>query len=158
MKYHEKIPTDHSLVRYVPWQKLAKDGDDKVYGVLSDAFALRTTETNLSTTWVEYFAGSRTEKIESAAKAIRESMKVGSKSGFAIGKVELIVNACASRNHSIRVVYDPIESNKAHASIRQFPKEDSEILEILATEIWNELILNSNIPAGKLSAPDSPSG
>jgi hypothetical protein len=151
-----KLPREHHVVRYVPWSKLRKDEDDRVIGLLGVAFKLRSDEKFLSTTWLEYFAGPRAAKIRAAVHAIRASkLKPGGKSGFAIGNIGTIIGACAERRYKIRIVHEPQDDNKAHASVRQFPPEDLELLELLAADAWSELVLNSEVPPGAHPAPGS---
>jgi hypothetical protein len=55
------------------------------FGVLGEAFELRSSEKFLSATWLEYFAGPHVPKIKASVRAIRASkLKPGGKSGFAI--------------------------------------------------------------------------
>ena len=151
----QKIPPEHHVVRYVPWSKLRKDENDNVLGVPGEAFRLRPNEKALSTTWLEYFSGDRSTQVTSAVKAIRASnLKPGGKSGFAIGNVLAITTACAGRNHKIRVIHEPEDDNKAHTSVRRFPREDFELLELLAAAAWSELVLNTKVAAGAVPAPD----
>jgi hypothetical protein len=154
-----KLPPEHHIVRYVPWGKLRKDEDDpeRVIGVLGEAFKMRPTEDTLSTTWLEYFAGSRAEQVNAAVRAVRASkLDVKTKSGFAIGNVGNIAAVAANRNYSVRVLHEPEEDNKAHAAVRRWPRDDMELFELLAAEVWSELVLNSDmsIPAGPQPAPD----
>lgn len=151
----QKIPAEHHIVRYVPWSKLRKDENDNVLGVLGEAFLLRPNEQSLSTTWLEYFPGDRTSQITSAVKAIRASnLSPGGRSGFAIGKVQAITDACANHKHKIRIIHEPEADNKAHASVRRFPRDDQELLELLAIESWSELVLNKDVEVGAVPAPD----
>ncbi|MGO9485155.1 MAG: hypothetical protein ACLPX9_11310 [Rhodomicrobium sp.] len=142
----QKIPPEHHVVRYVPWSKLRKDENDNVLGVLGEAFKLRPDEKSLSTTWLEYFAGDRSTQVTAAVKAIRASnLKPGGKSGFAIGNVESVASACADRKHKIRVIHEPEDDNEAHTSVRRFPRDDPELLELLAAGAWSYLVLNVNV-------------
>ena len=152
LKY-EKLPPDDHLVRYVPWGRLLKDENDNVIGILGEAFRRRPDENALSATWLEYFSGSRQKQVTSSVRAIRASRSVGGKSGFAVGNVIAISKACAQRNQKVRIIHEPIKDNKAHASVRRIPRDDLELLEILATEAWAELVLNSSIPEGSEPAP-----
>lgn len=150
----QKLPSEHHVVRYIPWSKLRKDDNDNVLGVLGVAFQLRHGEKVLSATWLEYFSGERDEQIIAAVHAVRASdLKPGGKSGFAIGKVGVIATACANGGHKVRIVHEPGADNKAHVGIRRMPRDDAELLEILAAEAWAELVLNSQIPAGSAPAP-----
>jgi hypothetical protein len=153
----QKLPPEHHIVRYVPWSKLRKDEDDHVLGVLGEAFKLRPSDKVLSTTWLQYFASPRAAQIRAAVCAIRASkLKPGGKSGFAVGNVAAITAVCADRGHKIRIVHEPEDDNKAHTSVRQFPREDMELLELLAAVAWSELVCNSEVPAGANPAPDNP--
>lgn len=152
MKYQALPPNDH-VVRYVPWGKLLKDENDNVIGFLGEAFRRRSNEDALSATWAEYFKGSSQTQITSSILAIRASRSVGGKSCFAIGGVAAISDACAQRNQKVRIIHEPTTENKAHASVRRIPRDDMELLEILATEAWAELVPNSSIPKGGKPAP-----
>jgi hypothetical protein len=151
-----KLPSDNHVVRYVPFGKLRRDENDNAIGVLGAAFKLRDDERYLSTTWLEYFAGSKSEQITAAIRAVRASrLNVRPKSGFAIGRVGAIAATCAEHNHSIRVLHEPVDDNKAHAAVRRMPRDDDELLELLAAESWSELMLNAKIPDGAEPAPHS---
>jgi hypothetical protein len=153
---NQKLQPDNHVVRYVPFGKLRKDEDDNPIGVLGAAFKRRDNETYLSTTWLEYFAGPKCDQITAAIRAVRASrLGVTPKSGFAIGRVGAIAASCAERNHSIRILHEPEDDNKAHAAVRRMPRDDDELLELLAAESWCELILNAKIPGGAERAPDS---
>jgi hypothetical protein len=154
-----KLPPEHHVVRYVPWGKLRKDENDpeKVIGVLGEAFKMRPIDDTLSTTWLEYFAGSRTEQVSGAVRAVRASkLDVKAKSGFAIGNVGNISAATEAHGYSIRVLHEPDDDNKAHVAVRRWPRDDMELFEILATDAWSEIVLNNNknIPPGPQAAPD----
>ena len=153
MKYH-KLPPDDHIIRYVSWARLRKDENDNVIGVLGEAFRRRPDENALSATWLEYFSGSRQKQVTSSVRAIRASkLCPRPKSGFAIGNVDAISKACLQRKQRVRIIHEPEEDNKAHASVRRITRDDLELLEILATEAWAELVLNSSIPEGSKSAP-----
>lgn len=153
-----KLPPEHHMVRNVPWARLRKDDDDpeKVVGILGEAFKLRDADEGiLSSTWVEYFAGVRKEKIMLAVQAMRASkLDIKSKSGFAIGNVGKIAEFAFDQGYKIRVLHEPVGDNKAHVAIRRWPSENMEFLELLALEAWSELILNKDVPPGKTAAPD----
>lgn len=148
MPPRKTIPSDNHIIRYVPWSRLRKNEDDEVIGILGEAFKRRENEKGLSTTWLEYFPGEREDQTIAAIKAIRASrLIVTPKSGFAFGKVGDIQSACIKRStNKIRIIHTPSNDNKAHADVIALPREDSELLELLATEVWNDYILNSDIP------------
>jgi hypothetical protein len=143
------LPDDHHVVRYVPWAKLRKDEDDNVIGVYGIAFRLRDDEEYLSATWMEFFPGTKGVCIQAAVNAIRASkMSVSPKSGFAIGNVKTIKNTCAAdkRKHKIRPIHERLDDNHAHAALRGWPRDNEDLLNLIADDIWNETVLNKNIP------------
>ena len=154
MKGHN-LPDEHHIVRVVSYSRLQKDSDGQPIGLLFSAFQRKENEEGLSVTWMEYFKGSREDRISAAVKAIRASaLTVGKKSGFAVGNVGGIKSVCLHQKHKIRIIYWREEDNSAHAELRQFPRDDIALLERLATDTWGELILNSSIPDGAVPAPD----
>jgi hypothetical protein len=143
------IPPEHTLVRYVPWSKLRRDGenDDAVIGVLATAFVLRASEEYLSATWLQFFNGDRPTMVRSAVNAIRaSSIDVRTKSGFALGMVRVISDACEKHGASIRVIHEREDDNEAHVAVRRWPRENADLFDLMADEAWAELILNKDIP------------
>lgn len=148
-KKNSKIPINNHVIRYVPWTKLRKDENDNVIGILGEAFKLRDNEKSLSAAWLEYFQYPiRNDQIIAAVQAMRASrLAVKPNSGFAIGKVDDIQSTCIARNvKNVRIVYSPSNDNEAHVAVKSLPGDDSDLLELLASEAWTELILNKNIP------------
>lgn len=154
----QNLPDEHHVIRVVPFSKLETDEDGRATGrLLFSAFQRRENEDSLSVTWLEYFAGDRSEMIVRAAQAIRASnFKPGGKSAFAIGGVKQIKHTCAEKGHRIRIIHAPEDDNKAHAELRQFPRDDVALREALAATIWAEVVFNSAIPKGAAPAPDQP--
>lgn len=152
----QRLPPEDHILRFVPFGRLRKDENDNILGVLGVAFKLRDGERYLSATWLEYFPGVRNERIKAAVWAIRASdLAPGGKSGFAIGNVGAILSVCADRKHKIRIIHEPADDNKAHVAVRQMPRDDADLLEILAAETWSELVLNREIEPGQQAAPDT---
>jgi hypothetical protein len=144
----DKLDADHHVARYVPWARLRKDEHNNVLGVLGAAFRLREQERFLSATWLEYFDGSHREQVLATVKAIRASkLQVKPKSGFAVGCVLNIDNACRTYGHTVRFLHEPEEDNAAHAALRRWPREAEELFELLAEEAWCTTILNADVPA-----------
>jgi len=153
----QNLPPEHHVVRVVPFGKLRLDENNTVIGVNYTAFERRADEDGLSITWMEYFSGNRSEQIVATVRAIRASnFKPSPKSGFAIGQVQNIADACRERKHKIRIIHWPEDDNHAHAEIRQLPRDDLDLLELLASNTWSELVLNANIPPDAESAPPQP--
>lgn len=144
------LPPEHHVVRYVPWARLRKDDEDNVIGVLGTAFKLRDEEEYLSATWAEYFQGAHQECVHFAVKAIRGSeINVTPRSGFAVGKVGLIKDACLADKgrHKIRVIHEAEPENEAHAALRGWPRENDPLLQLIAEDVWSEIVLNKDVPA-----------
>jgi hypothetical protein len=96
---------------------------------------------------LEFFGGDREKQIQRVVQTIRSSnLTVGKKSGFAVGNVEKISSLCAARNHKIRIIHEPEDANAAHVAVRRIPRDDDELLEVLAAEVWADLVLNRSIP------------
>jgi hypothetical protein len=147
-KNKRKIPDDNNVLRYVPWSRLRRDGNDKVIGILGEAFHLRELDKGrLSTTWLEYFGSNNDESLSQAVRAIRaSSLVVSPKSGFAKGHISSIKIACLKYKSKIRIVRSPSKDNDAHASVVGLPEDNSELFELLASEAWSDLVLNKDIP------------
>lgn len=145
-KKSKKLPINDHVVRYVSWNKLRKDENDEVVGVLAEAFKMRDSDKFLSATWLEYFPGSREEQVCAAVRAIRASkLDVKPKSGFVIGEVGAIQAECAARNYKVLILHEPEDDNKAHVAVKLLPRDDMELLERLATGAWSEWILNKTV-------------
>jgi hypothetical protein len=143
------LPDEHHVLRYVPWTKLRRDEEDNVIGVLGIAFRLREDEEYLSATWMEFFPGAKAVSAEAAIKAIRASkLTVTAKSGFALGNVKVIKDACEAnaRRHKIRIIHEEADDNRAHAALRGWPHDNEDLLSLIADEVWSETILNKDIP------------
>jgi len=144
------LPLEHHVVRYVPWARLRKDEDENVIGILGAAFSLRDDEPFVSATWAEFFkSDNHDECVTAAVKAIRASkVEVKPRSGFAIGNVRKVKEACFadSKQYKIRVMHEPEDDNKAHVALRRWPRDNEDLLELLAEEVWNSYVLNKDIP------------
>jgi hypothetical protein len=142
------LPDDHHVVRYVPWAKIRKDEDDNVIGVYGMAFRLRDDEEYLSATWMEFFPGTKGICIQAAVNAIRASVTTSPKSGFAIGNVRSIKTTCAAdkQKHKIRLIHEREDDNPAHVALRGWPRDNEDLLSLIADDIWNETVLNKDIP------------
>jgi hypothetical protein len=133
-------------MRYVPWGRLRRDGDDNVLGFLPQAFQRRENEDSLSVNWLERFEGEQDSQITASVMMFRKTISVGTKSAFGIGNVGKIKDVCRAHSASVRIVYEPTDDNHAHASIRRLPRDDITLLEALAAEAFAELVHNTAIP------------
>lgn len=147
-KNKRKISDDDHILRYVPWSRLRRDGNDEVIGILGQAFHLREKDKGrLSATWLEYFDPDGDELLIQAVRTIRaSSLVVAPKSGFAVGNISKIKTVCSKYNSKVRVKHSPMLSNNAHASVSGLPEDNHELFELLASEAWADLVLNKEIP------------
>lgn len=137
--------TDH-VMRYVSWNRLQKDGDDNIIGVLPHAFRLRENEDGLSVNWVEHYVGSHEERISQVVHELRATMDVRPKSAFGLSMVKAIKQTCRNTPRAIKVVYSPTTNIPSHALVRHIPDEDMNLLDALSKEAFCTLIHNSEIP------------
>jgi hypothetical protein len=70
------------------------------------------------------------------ARAVRPSH------GFAIGNVGEVKEACGSFQQKIRVIHEPHNNNPnpAYTAIRNFRSDDLQLLELLASEVWSNVV------------------
>jgi hypothetical protein len=139
------LPDEDHVMRYVPWARLRRDGDDNVLGFLGEAFQLKPKEESLSVNWLEYFHGEKDEKIHLSVEAFRHTITVGKKSAFGIGNVAKIKDICRANGASVRIVYEPTDDNPSHSGIRRLPRDDLSLLEALAADAFVELVQNTAI-------------
>lgn len=137
--------SNQNHIDYLPWTKLRKDENDNVLGVLAAGLQRRPGEKSLSVTWIEYFTGAVPEQILGAIQATRAAQDCRPKSQFAIANVGKIKAAAAGADAKIRIVHEATKENPAHASIRQLPDEDSALLELLAEDVFTQLIPNATV-------------
>jgi hypothetical protein len=85
-----------------------------------------------------------------SVRTVRASdLDVRPKSGFAIGCVSAIKSACMAdpKKHRIRIIHEAESDNPAHAALRGWPRDNDDLLNLLAEEVWCDSILNSTVPA-----------
>jgi hypothetical protein len=143
----QNIPEEHSLVRYVPWAKLRRDEDQNVIGVLAIAFELRPDEEELSANWLEFYQGDREARLIAMISTARLSdLRPTLKSGFTIGICGEINAAARSNSASIRILHAPVDRNDAHVELRRWPRENKDLFDLLADEVWADLVLTKDFP------------
>jgi len=107
---------------------------------------LRPGEESLSVNWIEYFGEDKSSSAIKSVQSFRESIKVGPNSAFGVAKVAKIKECGRSvAGIKIRIAYEPSSNNPAHSSVRRLPRDDSALLDALATDAFSEIILNSQI-------------
>ena len=151
----QNLPREDHVVRLVSPSRLRKDENNVVVGVLHTAFERKLDQDGLSVTWLEYFTGPRAAQEVAAVQAMRAStITPGKNAVFAIGNVGAIADTCSDHGHKVRIIHWPQDDNKAHAEVRQLPRDDLQLLEHLAATVWATTIFNSAMPAGANPAPD----
>jgi hypothetical protein len=136
----KSLPDEDSVLRHVNSQLMERDGDT-VVGVLPQAFMLKPGEEYLSASWLEFFAGSRHERLVASVAATAKARTVKPSHGFAIGNVGVVKQACATFNQTIRVLHEPDGNpNPAYVAVRRYRSDDLQLLELLATEAWADWI------------------
>ena len=151
-KKGQDLLDEHEVMRYVPNRLLRRDGEGNPIGFVGDAFKLRPAEDELSLNWLEYFEGSRPDRIEQSVKTFRRTLDVKPSAAFGIANVGNFRTVAETYSAKIRIVYDPIEKppkelNLSHTKVRKLPREDLELFDALAVDVFTEMIANSSIPA-----------
>lgn len=141
----QQLLDTHHVMRYVPWAKLRRDGDDQVIGFLPGAFELREKEDHLSVNWLEHFPGDQEDQVTECVKEFRGKFGVKKKSAFGVAEVGKIRDICQRSGKAVRIVYSPSPGNRSHASIQKLPREEFSLLEALAADAFTEMIMNSEI-------------
>ena len=146
----KKLPADNHILRFASATRLQFDDEGNVIALLPQAFRLRENEQNLSVTWIEYYSGSRQGQIEQAVQAFRRSMNnpPRSSSAFGMAEVGVVEQTCLrhKRPANVRILHNPMDSNPAHAAIHRYPPNDEELMELLASEAFCEIVLNKSVP------------
>lgn len=146
----QKIPEEDHLMRLVPRTRQIRDPDDDSFiGISYSAFRLRDVDEGcLSTTWVEFYGPKTIASISKAGKCVRlsqKSEKIPASAYFAIGQVESLKVASLQYGRRVRVVHAPETCNPGHVEIRQLDDENLELLEVLASQVFCELVPVSSL-------------
>jgi hypothetical protein len=134
------LPDPDHVVRHISSQLLDRDpATGQVRGCFPHAFELRPGENYLSPYWLEFFDGRRDQRLMQMVAATKKVRTVRPSHGFAVGNVALVKEACASYNMRIRVIHEP-DDHPAHTAIRNFRSDEIELLELLASEAWCDVV------------------
>lgn len=129
------IPNEHDVVRHVPYQKIIFDEQENIAGIFPQAYELREDEPQLSVNWLDYFEGTKDEKLKSVLCGLQSIRHIGKKSALTIGNVMVIKEvAHKTSGVSLRISYAPNGANKAHSLIHHINNDESQLLEALAKE------------------------
>ena len=135
----QSLPDPDHLLRYVRKRSLIRK-DGEVLGVLADAFKLKDNEVGLSAAWIEFHGGSADEQIAQSKTAFTKVLKIGPNDRFVRGQVRTIKGACFGFGCQVKIVRDPEPNFPSHAQVMNFRDEKDELLELLATEAWAEIL------------------
>jgi hypothetical protein len=135
------IPNDDTLIRHVKPSAVDRDPvTDEIRGVFVGAFRLAEGDDYLSAGWIEFFTGSRAERISKSTAAFRLALTVRPRSAFVLGVVATIKEACMRFNQRIRVIHEPVADFDCHVAVRQFRDGDNRLLLLLAESAWAEIL------------------
>jgi hypothetical protein len=142
------IPDDDHVMRHVPYNRLLKDEDGNVLGLLAHAFETRENEKDLSVNWLEHFKQiDYYQNVVATVHIYRATRNIKKKCHFSVGKVANILSTCKKHSASkVKVVHDRIDDNPSHSAIIRLPNNDLELMEALASEAFLDNIPNTQIP------------
>jgi len=145
MVARKALPPGHHVMRLVPYKAQHRHPDtDAFIAVLPTAFELRPRyEGCLSVCWIEHFGGYDLAAKRDAAIAFRETLDtkhIGGAAVFAAAQVDAIVQSGKRFEKAIRVIHDPVPGNAGHACVRHYSNEDLELMDVLATEVFTDVV------------------
>lgn len=135
------LPDDDHVVRHINSQLLIRDGD-RVIGCFPQAFELRPGEKYLSASWLEFFSGTAEEKKAAVIAAVSAARAIKASHGFAFGIVSEVKDACSCHGMKVRIIHEPDKKNPnpAYTAIRNFRSDEIELLQLLASEAWCDVV------------------
>lgn len=135
------LPDNDHVVRHCPSQLCIHEGD-QVVRIFPQAFLLRDGESYLSASWLEFFSGSRDQRLTQVIKGVANARTVRPRHGFAIGNVGKVKDACGQFGHKVRIIHEPHpkKPNPAYTAIRRYKSDEIELLELLAGEVWSDVV------------------
>jgi hypothetical protein len=73
---------------------------------------------------------------------------LGKKSAFGKARVDTIIRSglSHSKRRRLRVLHEPEDRNRGHAAVRRYTMDDQELMELLASTAFTEIILNKDVP------------
>jgi len=137
------VPPDNHVVRHVKSTLLIRNSADEVVGCFPQAFELRVDEASLSVSWLEYYDGSRDQRLRQVKQ--KSDREIRRKDALAVGNVGRMLDVCAHFGVKPRVVHEPTDRNPAHSAIRQFPRDNLELLALIADLFSGDLNLAASI-------------
>ena len=127
------LPDEHHLGRFVSNGKIVRDNTDKAIRFIPQAFELRANEEYLSSSWLEFFSGDKTQQVVKTIQAMKDgglTIKKGSAVGvYNVGKFK---SACEKYGSKVRIIHEPEPNNPAYTAIRNYPRDVQELFSLLA--------------------------
>jgi hypothetical protein len=143
-----KLPLEDHVVRFVPKNRLRKDADGNVMGVLPQAFQRRDSEQYLSGTWLEHFATDYEQGLIGSAAAIRRQLTVKPRDGFTVGGFGDVIRICDGLGVRVRTLHEPVHpENTGHCAMRGLPRDDLELFSLLADDVLTDTRVAAAVPA-----------
>jgi hypothetical protein len=140
----DELPEPSTVVRYVGFNGMRKDKDDRILGPYASAFEQRQGEDFLSVAWAEYYVGSPDSRLRCAIEALRKSRKVGSQACFCIADTDELLVVIAKHGRPGRAIYWPEDDNPAHAGIYGISPMDAILLETVAATAWCQFLTKND--------------
>ncbi len=141
-----KVPNDSHVMRYVRKRQLRRDENGNVLGILPQALELRGPEKYLSVTWLEHFDPQYERGLIQAAEAIRRQLEVRGNDGFSTTAVGVFCDICERHDKKVRVLHEPENpENTGHVAIRKFPRDNLELLHLLASDAFVDTRVASHV-------------
>jgi hypothetical protein len=139
MAKSSSLDDSHHLVRHIRESEI----DDQEGKLLAfpQAFALRPKEVYLSNSWLEFFDGAIDAQLSGVAAMMSKTRAVKAHHALAIGCVADIREACLCFDQKVRILHEPFGDNLAYAAIRRINTDESQLLELLAQEAWDDVRL-----------------
>lgn len=141
------LSDDHHVVRHVPYGLVDWDDAGGIKGIFPQAFELKEKDEGyLSACWREFFRGLKQHQIAGIAAFMGKTRKVTDKQAFACGRIGDIKDACSEYGQKIRVLHEPDpEENLSYSAIRRYQSDNMELLELLASEAWNDVTPSKDV-------------
>ena len=141
-----KVPNDSHVMRYVRKRQLRRDENGNVLGILPQALELRDGEAFLSVTWLEHFDPQYERGLIQAAQAIRRQLTVNDNDGVSTTEVGGFCEICERFEKKVRVLHEPVnDENTGHVAIRRFPRDNLELLDLLASDAFVDTRVASHV-------------
>lgn len=167
MARNNPLPDPDEVIRWVARKFIEKDDDGnpvrtkkgEIQHIDPGAYELRADEDYLSVTWLGYFQIERLLAIPAGAEAFRLSLdsgKIAATSAFAVASVVSVKASCKAANATVRLLEEPVAGNDAHAAIRRFPRDNRDLLNVLASQTFYEAYVYRELKTWDTSPPSSP--